>query len=176
MLRRLQLAIVAGAMLFAPSLPAQVDEYHVKAFFLYNFARYVEWPGPSGKEPIGICLLGFDPFGPTLDLAVSGKAVNGRPFVIRRISDLPPDAACNIVFVHSSEQKRFRAKISAIRGAGILSVGETSTFLADGGVINFFLEDGKVRFEINAAAASRERLRISSRLMSLSQSPKGDSQ
>src|SRR5262245_61141993 len=125
MLRRLQLAIVAGVILIAPGVRAQVVEYHVKAFFLYNFARFVDWPAQSGKgpgDPVAICLLGPNPFGPALDLAVSGKVVNGRPFVVRRVPDLPPDGACNILFVHSSEQKRFHTKFAAMKGSGILTV------------------------------------------------------
>jgi hypothetical protein len=93
--------------------------------------------------------------------------VDGRPFVVRQIAEIPPACECHILFVHASERKRFRSLAGKIRGSGILTVGETQGFTADGGVINFKLEDGKVRFEIDVDAAGRERLRISSKLLSL---------
>ena len=151
---------------------AQVGEYQVKAFFLYNFARYVEWPPQSFKasnDPIVICILGQNPFGSALDQAIAGKLVEGRPFVVRQISDFPQSGTCHILFVNSSERKRFRIVAGKLKGSGVLTVGETHGFTADGGVINFKLEDGKVRFEIDVDAAVREHLRISSKLLSLAQ-------
>jgi hypothetical protein len=169
MLTRLNFAIVLGAACTS-GLWGQINEYQVKAFFLYNFARYVEWPPQSFKsarDPIVICILGQDPFGGALDQAVAGKLVDGRPFVVRQIAEIPPACECHIQFVHASERKRFRSLAGKLRGSGILTVGETQGFTADGGVINFKLEDGKVRFEIDVDAAGRERLHISSKLLSL---------
>ena len=171
MLARLKFAIVLGATCTL-GLQAQIDEYQVKAFFLYNFARYVQWPAQSFKaanDPIVICILGQNPFGSALDQAVTGKAVEGRPFVVRQISDIQPGGNCHILFVNSSERKRFRSVAGRLKGSGVLTVGETQGFTADGGVINFKLEDGKVRFEIDVDAAGRERLHISSKLLSLAQ-------
>jgi hypothetical protein len=132
----------------------------------------VEWPSQSFKapnEPIVICLLGQNPFGSALDQAIAGKLVIGRPFVVRQISDFTPSTNCHVLFVNSSERKRFRSIAGRLKGTGVLSVGETQGFTADGGVINFRLEDGKVRFEIDVDAAGREHLRISSKLLSLAQ-------
>jgi len=171
MLARLQFAILLGVT-FSVSLPGQIDEYQVKAFFLYNFARYVEWPSQSFKsnnDPIVICILGQNPFGSALDQATSGKVVEGRPFVVRQISDNRADCNCHILFVNSSERKRFRSMATALKGSGVLTVGETRGFTEDGGVINFKLEDGKIRLEINVDAAGQEHLRISSKLLSLAQ-------
>jgi hypothetical protein len=171
MLTRLSLAIVLGATCVL-GLLGQVNEYQVKAFFLYNFARYVEWPPESFKaanDPIVICILGQNPFGGALEQAVAGKVVDGRPFVVRQILDIPPGSGCRILFVNASERKRFRSMAGRLKGSAVLSVGETPGFTADGGVVNFKLEDGKVRFEIDVEAAGRERLRISSRLLSLAQ-------
>ena len=151
-------------------LPGQINEYQVKAFFLYNFARYVEWPSQSFKaasDPIVICILGQNPFGSALEQAIAGKVVEGRPFVVRQISDVEPGGNCRILFVNSSERKRFRSMAGILKGIGVLTVGEVQGFTADGGVINFKLQDGKVRFEINADAAEREHLHISSKLLSL---------
>jgi hypothetical protein len=171
MLTRLKVAIVLGAACTLGSW-AQIGEYQVKAFFLYNFARYVKWPPHSFKapnDPIVICILGRNPFGNALQQAIEGKFVEGRPFAIRQISDFSSIAACHVLFVNSSERKRFRGMAAKLNGSGVLSVGESRGFTADGGVINFMLEDGKVRFEIDVDAAGREHLRISSKLLSLAQ-------
>jgi hypothetical protein len=171
MLTRLKFAIALGITL-AAGLQAQVNEYQVKAFFLYNFARYVEWPSQSFKaanDPIVICILGQNPFGNALEQATTGKAIEGRPFVIREVENVQPPFNCHILFVNSSERKRFRTIAATLKGSEILTVGETPGFTADGGVINFKLEDGKVRFEINVDAAGQERLHISSKLLSLAQ-------
>jgi hypothetical protein len=171
MLTRLKFAILLGAV-FILGLPGQIDEYQVKAFFLYNFARYVEWPTETFKaanDPIVICILGQNPFGGALEQAVAGKVVEGRAFAVRQLSDIQLGSNCHILFVNSSEKRRFRSMAGRLKGSAVLSVGETPGFTADGGVINFKLEDGKVRFEIDVEAAGREHLRISSKLLSLAQ-------
>jgi uncharacterized protein DUF4154 len=167
--------MMALAATFLVSARGQIDEYQVKARFLGNFAKYVEWPSESFKsanDPIVICILGNDPFGGALDQAVDGKEVAGRRFLVRPISNVPPDLTCHILFVPASERKRFRSMAASIENSAILTVGEIQGFPADGGVINFGIEDGRVRFEINPEAAGRKHLRISSRLLSLARSVK----
>jgi hypothetical protein len=158
------------ALLAAGTDVQPVGEYQVKAAFLYNFAKFVEWPGSafkSANEPVTICVLGRNPFGNTLEDAVAGKVVEGRTFAVRQISGMQGAGGCRILFVSGSERKQFRAGAASIAGQGLLTVGEWKEFIADGGVVNFKLESGKVRFEINVAAAERENLRISSKLLSL---------
>jgi hypothetical protein len=165
------LVIVLGLVVTA-ALQGQVDEYQVKAFFLYNFTRYVEWPSQSfnsPNDPIEICILKQNPFGNALEEAISGKVVEGRTLVVRQITDIPPKCKCHILFVNASERARFRSICGTVRGSGILTVGETQEFTNDGGVITFKLEDGKVRFEINVKAAGQEHLYISSNLLSVAQ-------
>ena len=171
MLTPLKFAIALG-LAFTLGLPGQIDEYQVKALFLYNFARYVEWPPETfraANDPIVICVLGQNPFGGALDRAVVGKVLGARPFAVRQISDLSPGSGCHILFINSSQSRRFRSMAGRLKGSAVLSVGETPGFTADGGVINFKLENGKVRFEIDLDAAGREHLRISSKLLSLAQ-------
>ena len=171
MLTRLAFAVALGVTCVA-SLRGQVDEYRVKAFFLYNFARYVEWPAQRFKaagDPIVICILGNNPFSSSLDEAIAGKLVDGRPFVVHQIPGIQPAGNCHILFVTSSERKQFRSMAESLKGAGVLTVGETQGFTADGGVINFKLENSKVRFEINVDAAERQHLHVSSKLLSLAQ-------
>jgi hypothetical protein len=149
-----------------------IDEYQVKAAFVYNFAKFVEWPahsftGPSA--PIVICILGDDPFGSLLDIPVNGKLVEGRPLVVRRMSDVRHVKACQILFISSSERKRLASILAEVKLCGILTVGDMAGFAAEGGVITLQLEDGRVRFQVNMDAAEQQGLRISSKLLSLAQ-------
>jgi hypothetical protein len=170
-LRRPWLVIALG-MAAASTMFGQVEEYRVKAFFLYNFARYVEWPaqafhGPT--DPIVICILGQNPFGTALEQAISGKLIGDRALAIRQVSGVQPGSSCHILYVSAAERKRFRSAAATLRGVGVLTVGEAPGFASEGGVINFKLEEGKVRFEINMDTAGQEGLRISSKLLSLAQ-------
>jgi hypothetical protein len=166
---------MALAATFLVAAHGQIDEYQVKARFLCNFARYVEWPAESFKaadDPIVICIVGNDPFGGALDQAVNGNQVEGRRFLVRAVSGIPPDPHCHILFIPSSERKLFRSMAASLENSAMLTVGEIQGFPNDGGVINFRLEDGRVHFEINLDAAGRKHLRISSRLLSLAQAVK----
>ncbi len=160
-------------VLFAITVYGQtIDEYQVKAAFLYNFAKFVEWPPgtfKTDKDPIRICVLGQDPFGPTLDNAVNGRKVLGRAFVIMPISDAAHASECQELFVSSSERRHLRSILANLRTAAVLTVGETEGFAAQGGMVNFKLEDGRVRLEINVDAAEEAKLRISSKVLNLSE-------
>jgi hypothetical protein len=156
-----------------------IDEYQVKAAFLYNFAKFVEWPAQTfktEKDPMRICVLGQNPFGGALVDAVGGKTVLGRPFVVADISEPSQAAECQMLFVSSSAGKRLRSIFGELRATGILTVGENQGFAAQGGIVNFKLEDGRVRLEINIEAAERARLRISSKVLNLAQIVKSELQ
>lgn len=171
MLKRLGLIAVLGLICYLPAL-AQIDEYQMKAVFLYNFAKFVEWPEKpflAPSDPLVICILGSDPFTGHLVAAVHGKAIKGRPLAIRLVSGLPAPSECQILFVNSSDRQRFRSMAGRLKGEGILTVGEASWFIGEGGIINFKLEDGNVRFEISTQAAEQAQVSISSRLLTLGQ-------
>jgi hypothetical protein len=104
-----------------------------------------------------------------LEEAIHGKELAGRAFVVREISDPKCGSHCQILFVSSFERKRLRSMRDVVEGPGTLTVGESPGFAAEGGVVNFKLEKGRVRLEINPDAAEREKLRISSKLLSLAQ-------
>lgn len=147
-----------------------LDEYQVKAAFLYNFAKFVEWPAgtfPTSKEPLAICVLGQNPFGHSLEDAVTGKAVEGRPLIIRYITNVKQITACQMLFIASAEGKRATPIIGAINTQGVLTIEDSDTDGTAGEVINLRLARGKVRFDINVEAAERAKLRISSRLLAL---------
>jgi hypothetical protein len=148
------------------------DEYRVKAAFLYNFAKFVEWPPQAFKtpsDPIVIGVLGKDPFGGALVEAVAGKVVGSRAFQVREMADAQQAVRCNILFVSSSERKRLGALFSQIPSTGILTVGESDNFNAEGGIVNFKIEAGTVRLQINVEAARRQQLHLSAKLLSLAQ-------
>lgn len=152
----------------AASAPArEPSEYDVKAAFLLNFARFVDWPPPRNadhaNEPLSICILGDDPFGENLDRLASGESVNDRPIAIRRV--LRWDEACRILFVSKSERDLFR--ILRLVDPGALTVGEDPAFLREGGMIEFVVENRRVRFDLNLKAAERASIRISSRLLTV---------
>ena len=160
-------------LLFAGTVLAQtVGEYQVKAAFLYNFAKFAEWPEQTFKtdrDPMRICVLGENPFGSALAEAVSGKTVLGRAFVVADISDARQTGDCQIVFISSSERKRLRSILQEMRPTGILTVSEMEGFAAKGGMVNFKLDDGRVRLEINVEAAGQAQIHISSKVLSLAQ-------
>jgi hypothetical protein len=161
-----------GVFIAVTALAQTIDEYKVKAAFVYNFAKFVEWPAETFKtamDPFRICVLGQDPFGGALGSTVNGKTLLGRPFVVADIGDVSQAGDCQILFVASSENKRLRAILTGLRTVGTLTVGETEGFAGLGGIINFKIDDGRVRFEINVVAAERAKLRISSNLLNLAQ-------
>ena len=167
----LVLALTA-ALLQAGADGTPVDEYQLKAVFLFNFAKFVEWPPQafaSPRDPFAICVLGDSPFGAALDDAVRGKTVEARPIAIRLVSSGEQARTCQILFVSASERKNMRGLLEALRSRCVLTVGDTEDFTANGGIVRFKMKDGRVRIEIDADAAGRANLRISSRLLSLAE-------
>jgi len=161
--------LVAGLSGARPASAGSL-EYRVKAAFLYNFARFVEWPAQAfdGPEaPYAICILGQDPYGEDLDAAAGANTVQGRRIVVRRLSDAKVATDCHILFISTSERRRVPAIIEALGSAPVLTVGEDEAFTRLGGCIRFFLLENKVRLEVNLPAAERARLRVSSKLLNL---------
>jgi len=144
-------------------------EYQVKAAFLFNFSKFVEWPSDafmSPGDPVTVCVMGDDPFGESLDSVVQGETVNGRRLKVHRTRSTAELRACHMVFVPRSERRQSEI-LSSLRGTGILTVGDGDGFLSDGGIIRFVLDQNRVRFEINLAAAEGNRLKLSSKLLRL---------
>ena len=181
MLRRLGILILVAAMTLnlAPSADAQTgdasdsSEYLIKAGFIYNFAKFVEWPStsfPQADSPIVIGILGTDPFGSVLDRIVADKKIGSRGFVVRRYKwskDLKDLRECQILFVSSSEKVHTDEVLEFVKWLPVLTIGETPGFAERGGVIRFTVEDNRVRFEVSVDAAHNANLNISSRLLTL---------
>jgi hypothetical protein len=165
----LGVAAPAGAA-GSPGLGEVTREYEVKAAFLYSFATFTDWPGdavPDAGDAFVIGVLGVDPFGPVLDAIAASKTVRGRRIVVRRFATLEDYTPCHILFVASSERARMGAVIETLRDAPVLLVADTGEFARAGGTIDLVVEDNKVRFEINQAAAEHAGLKISSKLLRL---------
>ena len=140
-------------------------EYRVKAAYLLNFTRYVEWPASDSQ--LSICVMGSDPFGRILDATVAGQTVQGRPLEVRRVQTASEAIGCEVVFVSAETWRRNPRSLKALGNAGSLTVGESEQFARGGGVIGFVIRDETVRFVVNDAARDRAGLRISSRMLSL---------
>lgn len=159
------LAIVLLAVRPACPAPREGDdlEYKVKAAFLFNFLKFVEWPPAASDSPWGICVLGHDPFGEVLDQTVRGKIVNGHVIEVRRYSRPGDVKDCNILFIGHADFGRLGIPAQP----GVLTVGEAPGFLKSGGIINFYIEENRVHFEIQPSVARSAGLHVSSQLLKL---------
>jgi len=168
-------AILAAFWVFAltPGTPAQAPssgEYRIKAEYLANFAKFVEWPDgafASEDRPFVIGVVGTYLFGTSLSEAVSGKTVRGRKIKIRILTAKDNIGGCQILFIGVSDRKPLTQILASLQVAIVLTVGETDGFLQAGGAINFLVEQERVRFEVNLGGAARARLKMSSQLLGM---------
>jgi hypothetical protein len=156
----------------APEVQAQegLSEYQVKAAYLFNFLKFVEYPSESFADPLApmvIGVVGDDPFGNALPQIVIGKSVQGRDLVIRVYRTGEDLRGAHILFISTSEKKRLPVILSSLRGSSVLTVSDAAGFLEAGGMIQFLNENGRVRFAINVEATNRAKLKMSSKLLSL---------
>ncbi len=156
---------------FASALPAQISkEYQLKAAFLFNFTKFVEWPAArfaGAESPIVIAVVGRNPFGDELEKIVRDRTVNGRRLVIVRFDTADEALQVHAVFIAVGEEPLVEKQIGPLIDAGVLVVGESERLAALGGAVTFKTTDDKVRFEINLAAAKRGGLKVSAQLLRL---------
>jgi hypothetical protein len=157
----------------APSLCPQASppsEYQVKAAFLFNFAKFIDWPQgsfASPQSPFSICILGKDPFGRSIDDSLRGKTIGDHPVNVLRVKDTVEARRCQILFASAVESRNISGILGGLHGTSVLLVGEADGFAASGGTIQFTLEENHVRFLINTDAADRAGLKFSSKLLAL---------
>lgn len=147
-----------------------LPEYQVKAAYLFNFLKFVEWPSNAFPDPLApfvIGIVGDDPFGSALPEVVVGKTVQGRDLVIRRYHPGESLRGASILFISVSEKKRLSQILAGLQGSSVLTVGDMDGFLDAGGMIQLISENDRVRFAINVDATNRARLKVSSKLLSL---------
>jgi hypothetical protein len=183
--------VVVLALFMGPKAqadPATSLEYQVKAAFLYNFLQFVDWPeeeSADSNEPITIGIIGKDPFGDAFESIKDKKVKGGRGVIIKRFKsfedlkkstekDKPESdqetetlTKCHLLFICSSEQKNLKEIIDLLKDHSVLTVADMQGFLESGGIVNFVIEENKVGFEINIAAAEHAKLKIRSQLLRL---------
>lgn len=171
----LRLLLGSGIAAWIPSTPSPAQESGsleraIKATYLWKFAPFVEWPASAFKSPDSpfvICIVGGNPFGNLLDEAVAGQHILGRPVSIRHLSGVSGNSGCQILFDAGSSEQTIAAGLQAVRGTPVLTVTNSQDNGGPKGIINFVIDQGHVRFEINDATASASGLAISSKLLSL---------
>jgi YfiR/HmsC-like len=164
--------LVLAHLVIAPRVQTQdsPSEYQVKAAYLFNFLKFVEWPEeafPDPLAPIVIGIAGDDPFGSALPQVVVGKTVQGRDLVIRKYRAGEDLRSSHILFISGSEKKKVPQIVASLRGSSVLTVADFTEFLGDGGMIQLYSENNRIRFAINVDATGRAKLKISSKLLSL---------
>jgi hypothetical protein len=189
MLRRIRHALVAigllatgsalapnGSHLLAAESGGRADEYRVKAAFLYNFVKFVEWPAAAfntASAPLTLCVLGADPFGSVLEETLNTRMVGGRPVVARRIADVEP--GCHLLFISGSERKRMAVIADQVRTSSVLTVSEEQGFSGLGGMIELFTDGESVQFNIYPSVVEASGLHASARLIALAANQKHQS-
>jgi hypothetical protein len=147
------------------------SEYQVKAAFLYNFLKFVDWPtdGISSPSTIAVGILGRDPFDDALE-PLNGKIAKGRRVTVLHFRSVEEARGVDLLFICASEKGRLSHILKTFHNSHVLTVGDTEGFCQAGGMINLVFIKNRVGFDVNIAAANRARLRISSQLLKLARS------
>lgn len=170
---RLVLPLLCLSVCLSGRLAAEVvasKEYQVKAAFLINFIRFADWPGsalPTSQTPIRIGILGDDPFGSTLEDTVHDEMVHNHPLAVIRSQRLDDLKDCQLLFICKSEKDHVEDIVSGLSLRAVLVVSDIDQFADRGGMIGFFLERKKIRFEINPKSIQKQNIKMSSQLLSL---------
>ncbi|MDD5365834.1 MAG: YfiR family protein [Gallionellaceae bacterium] len=162
------LAILWAALLalYCAGVPAApLAEYEVKAAFVHNFAKYVEWPAAiKARSSLRLCILGQGQFAEAAE-GLRGKRVGGAAWEVVPVGSRSDLGECQVLFIEASEADKLPRLLDGLKGSPVLTVADSEGYAAQGVAINFYLEQNKVRFEINPAAAGRAGLKISSQLL-----------
>lgn len=167
----MSLALAAGPAASGatpPQEPQALPEYVVKAGFLFNFAKYVEWPADAFEKadtPITIGIVGADPFGDGLERTLKNKTVRNRPFSVLRFPERSVLQRCHILFIPRTERENLPAILKQVETWPTLTVGEDEGFSRSGGTTNILIEKEKPRLEVNPDAADKARLTIDPKLL-----------
>ncbi len=145
-----------------------VSEDQVKAAYLFNFAKFVEWPQetfPDATAPIRLCVLNDLTIGSALSQIVKDKHILGRSIVVVPIQTGEQGRSCQILFINSAQNWQIEHILKVLQGASVLTVGEATGFVEKGGIVNFVIQDDQVHFQVNHRAATQNRLQMSARLL-----------
>ena len=152
------------------------SEYQVKAAFLINFPKYVDWPAEAFAEtnsPVILAVPGDTKVAGEIQKVIAGRTVNGRKIVLKRLASGEESGVCQILFISAAEQLHSPKLLAKLNAGGVLTVGESDEFLELGGIINLARRDQKIALEVNLAAADKARIKISSKLLAVATVLKG---
>jgi hypothetical protein len=158
---------------FAVGAEAVSKEYQLKAAFLYNFTKFVEWSSPSlatPGSPITIGVFGTNPFGEELENIVRNRKVNGHGIIVKRVQTVAGVRGVHLLFVPASEDARLLEVRESLQDSNTVTVGESDAFARSGGMITFVIDGDRVRFDINIAAANASSVKLSAQLQKLARS------
>lgn len=156
----------------AAGTDASHAENQLKAAYLFNFLKFVEWPTDAGANPRGkwvIGIMGGSPVGGELSLLAEGKTVEGRGVLVKKLRAGDSLTKCNILFVSASEEKHLASILSGLQGSSVLTVADFDRFIERGGMIQFVSDGDRIRMDIDLGATGRARLKVSSKLLTLAQ-------
>jgi YfiR/HmsC-like len=148
-----------------------LSEYQIKAGFFFNFTRFVEWPESAfvtATSPILACVAGETPLADLVTDVAVGKVVNGRAVSIRRVKASDDLRRCHLLFISAAEERRTTEILASLKKTNTLTVSETAGFAQAGGMINFSIQENRVKLELNLDAATRAGLKINSKLIAVS--------
>lgn len=172
--------VLAVALLLALTArggtPTEYREYQVKAVWMLNFTRFVDWPTnafATRDTPCVIGVLGKDPFGSELEAAFAGKTIRGRRFELQRVQRESDTARCHMLFIPAGERRAWRELHSRIAKSPLLTIGEADGFLDQGSIINFVIHDGSISFEIDLRNAQKAGLKFDANLLKIAAKVKG---
>lgn len=172
-LRLILLGLVVHALLSVSPALAQSEDA-VKAAFLYNFAKFTEWPAgafPDAKAPIVIGFVGGGALADTFEKAVTGKNANGRDLQVKKLADAAGSESCHIVFV--GDGAKTGAVVGQVKGKPVLTVSDAAGFVGGGGMIGFQADGGKVGFDMDLDPAKAANLKMDDKVKKIAKSVKG---
>ncbi len=155
-----------------PAVAQAITETQVKAAYLYNFAKFVNWPDgtfATVQDPIRLCVLRDESFRGQLDQIVKGKNIAGHPVLVIGIQNGQQARSCHELFIGSAQDQDSGQILESLKVAGVLTIGEGRGFVQEGGIISFIMQGNHVRFQVNQKAANQARFRLSSQLLSVAQ-------
>ena len=173
---RFLLPIFLSVLGMAGQMP-QAGEAAVKAAFLYNFTKFIDWPSaafPDAAAPFTVCLFAGDDFRREVETMMTGEQVHGRRVALASPQDADDLKGCHLVYFSREHGDRASRRLTAVREAPVLTVGEGRRFLDQGGLIAFSIDNDRVRFDISKRAAERAGLNISAKLLRVARSVEGE--
>jgi len=168
--RRAALVFVLLWLSVSPGAGQNVTESSLKAAFIYNFAKFTEWPLPLAPvtAPFVICVLGDPAVGDALERTTKGRAFAGHDIaVMQMMADAPVPSSCHMLYVSGVSAAQSARIVTAVQSLPVLTISDAEQFVRHGGITQFFVEGGAMRFCISAEAAKRARLQLSSKLLAL---------